>query len=66
MKTSRLIGVALLIVGAIAVFFGFQSTQSVMEELSEAATGRYSDETMAYLIGGAVALVIGLILTLKK
>jgi hypothetical protein len=61
-----MIGIALLVVGVILLVVGFNSTQSLTEEVSEAFTGRFSDETMFYLIGGAVAGVIGLVMLLKK
>jgi hypothetical protein len=66
MKGSKLIGIVLLALGAILLYFGFNATESVTEEIGEAITGRYSDETMMYLIGGGVAVVAGLFLLLKK
>jgi hypothetical protein len=66
MKNSKLIGIGLLALGAVLLYFGFNATNSVAEEIGEAITGRYSDETMIYLIGGGVAAVAGLFLLLKK
>jgi hypothetical protein len=66
MKNSRLIGIGLLVFGAILLYFGFNATESVAEEIGEAFTGRYSDETMMYLIGGGVAAVAGLFMLLRK
>ena len=66
MKLKSLIGIALLVIGLICLWFGFNSTQAPAEELTEAFTGQYSDQTMLYLIGGGVAAVIGLVLLLKK
>lgn len=66
MNQKSVIGIALLVVGVILLVVGFNSTQSLTEEVSEAFTGRFSDETMFYLIGGAVAAVIGLVMLLKK
>jgi hypothetical protein len=37
-----------------------------MEELGEAFTGKYSDGTMMYLVGGGIAAAAGLFMTLKK
>ncbi|MDH3413939.1 MAG: DUF3185 family protein [Gammaproteobacteria bacterium] len=34
--------------------------ESPVEELSQTLTGRYSDQTMTYLIGGLVSAVGGL------
>lgn len=66
MNNSRLIGIGLLALGAILLYFGFNATDSAAEEIGEAITGRYSDETMMYLIGGGVAGVAGLFMLLKK
>jgi len=65
-KNSRLFGIGLLVIGAILLYFGYNATQSAAEGIGEAFTGRYSDETMTYLIGGAVAALAGLFLLLKK
>lgn len=66
MKTNKILGIVLLVAGAVLIYFGFNATESPVGEITEAVTGRYSDETMWYLIGGAVAAVVGLVLTLKK
>jgi len=60
MNNSKLIGIVLLALGAILLYFGINATESAGEEISEALTGKYSDETMMYLIGGGVAAVAGL------
>lgn len=66
MNTSKLIGIGLLVLGAVLLYFGFNATQSVGEELSEAFTGKYSQETMLYLIGGGIAAIAGLFMVFKK
>ena len=66
MSSSRLIGIGLLVLGGILLYFGYNATNAPAEELGEAFTGKYSDETMMYLIGGGVAAVAGLFLALKK
>ncbi len=66
MKTNKIIGLVLLVLGVVLVLFGLNATESPLEELSEAVTGKYSDDTMYYLIGGAVSAVVGLVLLLKK
>lgn len=63
MTTTRLIGLVALVIGVLLLYFGWQSTQSVGEQLSESLTGRFSDETMWYLIGGAAAAVGGAFMT---
>lgn len=59
MGNNKLIGLVLLVVGVILLFFGWQASQSVGEQVAETLTGRFSDETMWYIIGGAVCIVAG-------
>lgn len=63
MSQRKIIGICILVVGVILLFFGLNATQSTGEELAETFTGRYSDETMLYLIVGAVGVVAGLLIT---
>ena len=66
MSQTKLIGIVLLVAGLIALYFGLTATTAPMEELSESLTGRYSDQTMFYLIGGAVAGIAGLMMLFRK
>ena len=62
MNAKNVLGFVLLIVGAILLFFGVQSTGAFGEKIVHGVTGRYTDNTMAYLIGGGVSAVLGLAL----
>jgi len=66
MNTAKFMGIGLLALGAILLYFGVNAANSPMEELGEAFTGKYSDETMMYLIGGGVASVAGLFMITRK
>ena len=66
MSPKGIAGVALLIGGIILLYFGYNATESVTEEVTEAVTGRYSDETMYYLIGGAIAGIVGILMLVRK
>jgi hypothetical protein len=50
-------------VGVALLYFGYQSTQSVGGQISETLTGRFADETMWYLIGGAASAAAGAFMT---
>ena len=63
MNARNVLGFVLLIVGAVVLFFGVQSTGAFGEKIVHGVTGRYTDNTMAYLIGGGVCAVLGLSVT---
>jgi hypothetical protein len=55
----RVIGLMLLAIGVALLVIGHNESQSPLEQLSETLTGRYSHETVWYLIGGTAAVVGG-------
>jgi len=66
MASSKLLGIVLLVVGIGLLYFGYQSTQSVGGQVTKTLTGRFTDETMWYLIGGAAAAAAGAFLTFVR
>ena len=66
MSNNKLIAIILLAVGAVLLYFGINATDAPAEQISEAVTGKYSDNTMMYLVGGGVAAVAGVFMLLKK
>jgi Protein of unknown function (DUF3185) len=64
MGNKRVIGIVLIAVGAVLLYFGFQGTEAPLEQVRESFTGDYSDRTMLYLIGGAAAAIGGIALLL--
>jgi len=59
MSTTKLAALVLIVVGGGLLYFGYSASGSALESVTESVTGRYSDATMMYLIGGAVCAVIG-------
>jgi hypothetical protein len=41
------------------VIFGYNASQSVGERIVEGFTGRFTNQTMWFLIGGIAAIVVG-------
>ena len=62
MGTKQIVGIVLVVLGAVLLYFGWQATDAPLEQAREGLTGEYSDRTMQYLIGGAVAAVAGIAL----
>ena len=65
MSSKKLIALILVVAGGALLYFGINAADSPMEELSQTLTGRYSDETTIYLIGGGVSAVAGLAMLFK-
>jgi len=57
--SGRTLGIVLLVVGLILVGFGLNASHSVTDTVKEGVTGRYTDKTMWYLIGGAALALAG-------
>ena len=62
MNTHQIIGILLLVAGAALLYFGYQASQSVSEQVFETFAGRFTDSTTWYLVTGAAAAIGGLIL----
>lgn len=56
------IGAALIVGGAILLYFGWNEYTSLGSEISEAITGSPSDDAVFFLAGGAAAAVAGIFL----
>jgi len=55
----RVLGIVLLVVGAALLYFGYQATEAPVESAKQTITGKYSDKTMLWLVGGAAAGIAG-------
>jgi len=64
MSQQRIIGIVLLVVGAIVLVMGMNASKSVSDQVSQTFTGRFTKETMWYLIGGGAAALIGLLMAI--
>ncbi len=62
----RILGIALLIIGAGLLWWGYQLSDSIASQLTETISGSMPDEVMTRYIAGAVSLAVGLYLSLKN
>jgi hypothetical protein len=60
MTNNIVLALVLLVVGVILLFFAYQSSQSLGDQVTEAVTGRFTNSTTWFLILGAAASVAGI------
>ena len=63
MSPQRILGMALLAVGIVLLVIGMNSSHSFADQMSNTFTGRFTDNTQWYIVGGIVLGVIGLSMT---
>jgi hypothetical protein len=59
MKISLTIGIALVVLGLVLLYLGYDLTQSPVDRIYKAATGSHTARTQRYLAGGAIAVLGG-------
>jgi hypothetical protein len=59
MPVSRIVGIALAVAGVVFLIIGLNATDAPVERVSEAVTGKYTENTMWYIAGGLAAIVGG-------
>jgi drug/metabolite transporter (DMT)-like permease len=62
MHWSRILGIALLVGGAILLYMGWNASESLAEELHQSLTGQYTEDTRWHFIAGGVAAAVGAVL----
>jgi hypothetical protein len=60
------IGIALLVVGIVLVIYGFNASDSVSSGVSRAFTGTPTEKTIGLLLDGAVAIIVGALMTFRS
>ena len=63
MNPQSIIGIVLVVVGVGLLVVGENSSHSLADQLSNTFTGRFTDTTNWYLIGGATVGFLGLLMT---
>ncbi|MDN4503806.1 DUF3185 family protein [Alteromonadaceae bacterium BrNp21-10] len=62
----KIISLALIVLGIGLAYWGYDIASSVQSEVTSTIIGSESDKVMQLYIGGAVSLVVGIYLFLKK
>jgi uncharacterized membrane protein YidH (DUF202 family) len=56
---KSIIGIIILAVGAVLLYFGYQSWNAPVDQAVTAITGSHTDNTVIYVISGIVAVIAG-------
>jgi len=64
MSPQRIFGAVLLVVGVILLIVGMNASHSVADRLSNTFTGRFTEGTTWYIIGGIALAILGLFVAL--
>ena len=64
MNPRRLFGIVLLVAGVILLIVGMNASHSVADRLSNTFTGRFTEATTWYIVGGIASAVLGLLMVL--
>ena len=66
MNMQNIIGIVLVIVGIVALFMGLNASNSIADQVSNSITGRFTQATTWYILGGLAAAVLGLLMIFVK
>ena len=66
MSKERMIGIVLLVVGVVLLVIGLNSSESITDQVSETFTGRFTDKTTWYIVGGIAAGLLGLLMVVFR
>jgi hypothetical protein len=62
MSSQRILGIVMLVVGVALLVIGVNSSHSVTDQVSNTFTGRFTDATTWYIVGGIAAGLFGLLM----
>ncbi len=65
-KNINAVGIILLVIGVALLIWGLNLYGAFGNKLSQAITGTSTNETMLFLISGAVCTVLGAVIVFKK
>jgi hypothetical protein len=64
MNSGQIFGAAVFVLGIALLGFGYNASEAPVDQVSNALTGNYSDRTMWMMIGGGVAIVVGVLMAM--
>jgi len=62
---DNIIGLAIFALGIVLLIFGFNESHSFSSDISRTFTGNPTDRSIWFIAGGAVAVIVGLVLSVR-
>ena len=62
---NNIVGLAIFAVGIVLLVFGFNASHSFSSDVSRVFTGNPTDKSIWLLVGGAAAVIVGLVLAIR-
>ncbi len=62
---NNIVGLAILALGIVLLIFGFNEAHSFSSNVSKVFTGNPTDRSMWLIVGGAIAVIVGLFTTVR-
>ncbi len=59
MNSQRILGLVIMVLGVVLLVVGMNSSHSIADQVSNTFTGRFTQGTTWYIIGGIAALIGG-------
>ena len=60
MSPQRIVGVALLVTGIVLLIVGLNASHSMVDRMHDTFTGRFTETTTWYIVGGIGVGILGL------
>ena len=62
---NNIVGLALFAVGIVLLIFGLNASHSFSSDVSRVFTGNPTDKSIWLLVGGAAAVIVGLVIAVR-
>ncbi len=62
---NNIVGLGIFALGVVLLIFGFNESHSFSSDVSRFFTGNPTDRSLWLIVGGAVAVIVGLVLALR-
>ncbi|MBL8745186.1 MAG: DUF3185 family protein [Phycisphaerae bacterium] len=66
MSQQRIIGVVLLVVGVVLFIMGMSASDSIADKVSDTFTGKFTERTTWYIVGGIGLALLGGLMTVYR